>query len=145
MRGLTLIEILLVIGVMAILVFVSSPILLDFYRNWQMQTTVQEIIQATRRAQLKTISGELGSNFGVRFSVNQYTVFKGDSFLGRDISHDEVFDLTPGLSLSGLSEIVFLKPGGITNPPAGGDIILTNIQKSLTININPVGLVNLNE
>lgn len=145
MRGFTLLEILLVIGIIAVLISISSPFLLDFYRSWQIETTGQEIVQTARRAQLKAVSGEMDSNFGVRFSANQYALFRGDSFLSRDTAYDEVFELAPGLNLSGISEIVFLKPEGKTNPPEGGDIILTNGQKTFTININQLGRVNLNE
>lgn len=112
MRGFTLVEILLVIGIFALLISFLVPIGLDFYKSQQLETTSQEMVQTLRRAQLKAMSIDLDSSFGVYLTNNNYTLFKGDSYLTRDSQYDEIFDLPAIINVSGLFEIVFLKLEG---------------------------------
>jgi len=141
MRAFTLIEILFVIGILAILVTLASPLALDFYKSQQLDTHTQGIIQTLRRAQLKAMSIENNSNFGVYLTNDNYTLFKGGSYGARDIQFDEVSDLPQILTVSGLSEIVFSKFEGM--PSVTGTIILSNNGDNLTISINEMGRINL--
>jgi len=140
MRGLTLLEILLVVGIVAILVSLTLPLGLDFYRSQQLETQCQGVIQALRRAQLKAISVESDSSFGVYLTDDNYTLFKGSSYLTRDADFDEVFDLPMIITVSGLQEIVFSKLEG--KPNITGNIILSGDSDSRTININEMGRIN---
>jgi len=118
----TIIEALLVIGILAILTGLV-PLSLDFYKSWQFNTHTQGIIQSLRRAQLKAMSIEDDSSFGVYLTNNNYVLFKGDSYLNRNKEFDEVFDLPQIITVSGLQEIVFSKFEGIPKTLAycGGD------------------------
>ena len=114
MRGLTLIEILLIVGILAILLILTIPVGLDFYRSQQLNSHTQGIIQTLRRAQLKEMSIEDDSNFGVYLTNDNYILFKGSSFNEpRDTQFDEIFDLPGIITVSGISEIVFSKFEGI--------------------------------
>jgi len=111
--GFTLLEILLVIGILAILISFLLPIGLNFYKSQQLDTQTQAIIQTLRRAQLKAMAIELDSSFGVYLTDDNYTLFKGNSYTIRDLQYDEVFDLPEIINVSGLSEVVFLKSEGL--------------------------------
>lgn len=141
MQGLTLVEILLVVMILAILVTLSLPITLDFYRSQQLDSCIQEIVQTLRRAQLKAMSIENDSSFGVYLTNVNYTLFKGSSFGNRDIEFDEVFDLSRTITVGGVQEVVFSKFEGL--PSVTGDIILSNNRSSQTITINKIGRINL--
>jgi len=112
-KGFTLIEILLVVGILMILAILTLPITFDFYRSQQLNTYAQELTQTLRRAQLKAMSVESGSSFGVYLTDDNYTLFKGSSFENRDLQYDEVFDLPQIITISGIKEVVFLKFEGI--------------------------------
>jgi len=112
MKSFTLVEILLVIGIFAILISFLVPIGLNFYTSQQLETISQEMVQTLRRAQLKAMAVELDSSFGVYLTAGKYILFKGDSYLTRDSLYDEVFNLPGIINISGLSEVVFLKPEG---------------------------------
>ena len=139
--GFTLVEILLVIGMLAFLVTIITPITLDFYKSQQLDTHTRQIIQMLRRAQLSAMSVEEDCSFGVYLTNDNYTLFRGSSYMTRETQYDEVFDLPPIINISGLSEAVFSKLDGLSS--ATGQIILTNNIKTNTIDINEMGRVNL--
>ena len=139
--GFTLVEVLLTIVILALLTATVAPTTLDFYRRQQLHTYTQEIIQILRRTQLSAMSTEGDSNFGVYFTSNNYILFRGDSYTLRDIQYDEVFDLPSVIGISGLSEVVFLKPEGRSSQE--GQIVVTNNIQENVITINGIGRVNL--
>jgi hypothetical protein len=114
---------------------------LDFYKNQEIETQTQFLIQTLRRAQLEAMSGELDSFFGVSISSQNYTLFKVDSSMGRDTKYDEIFDLPEIIQPSGISEVVFSKFEG--KPSVTGNIILSNNSNTKIININLMGRINL--
>ena len=141
MKGLSLIEILLVILLISILFGFILSLSLDFYKNQQLETHTQGILQTLRRAQLKAMSVELGSSFGIHITNDSYILFQGNSFATRDGAFDEVFDLPQIITVSGISEIVFSKLDGI--PSATGTITLSSGSETRTIGINAIGRIHL--
>lgn len=139
--GFTLIEILIVIFLISILASFIVSIGLNFYKNQQLEVHSQGILQTLRRAQSKAMSIELDSSFGVYLTNDNYILFKGSSYAGRDPQYDEVFDLPEIINLSGLSEVVFSKLEG--KPNVIGNIVLGTDGGSNTININEMGRINL--
>lgn len=139
--GFTLLEILLVIGIISILLVFIVPLSLDFYKSQQLETQTQSVIQTLRRAQSKATTVELDSSFGVYFGASNCTLFKGNSYSSRDMQYDEVFELPEIIHISGLSEVVFLKSEG--KPNVTGNIVLSSDSNVKTININQAGRVNL--
>ena len=139
-KGFTLVELLMVLGILALLIVVSLPLTVNFYKTRQLDVHEQGIVQALRRAQLKAMSIERNSAFGVYLTSTQYVLFKGSSYAARDTSYDEVFDLSGNLSVSGLSEIVFSKLNGTTTDT--GTITLSIDDKTESININEMGRIN---
>lgn len=140
MRGFTLLEILLVILIIAFLAGIILPLGFNFYKNQQLQEGAQGILQTLRRAQLKAMSVEGDSSFGVKIESKNYILFRGSSFATRDPQYDEVFDLPAAISVGGLSEVVFSKSEG--KPNISGNVVLSTNSESRTININPVGRIN---
>ncbi|TSC75288.1 MAG: Uncharacterized protein G01um101430_495 [Parcubacteria group bacterium Gr01-1014_30] len=139
--GFTLFEILLAVAILAILISITIPLGLDFYKSQQLEANTQGILQTLRRAQSKAMSAELDFPWGVYLTNDNYILFRGSSYASRDSQYDEVFDLPLTISLSGISEIVFSKLEG--RPNVTGDIILSSSLDVMTININEAGRVNL--
>lgn len=140
--GLSLIEVLLVIAILAFLVFLTLPLSVDFYKNQQLNTVADEIVQALRRAQNKAVSGESDKKFGVYITTGEYVLFQTDSnYIGRDQSFDEKFKVVDLINFSSINEVVFSKLTGL--PSVSGKIILTNDTDSLAIDINRGGAVSL--
>jgi hypothetical protein len=93
-----------------------------------------------RRAQIKSMNSEDDSAFGFYIDSDKYILFKGSAFRFRDEAFDEIFYLPDGLSVSGLSEVVFDRINGI--PSDTGDIIMMFGNRSEIININETGMVD---
>jgi prepilin-type N-terminal cleavage/methylation domain-containing protein len=142
MNSFTLVELLIVIGIIAILASFSLFLGFDFYKSQQLETQTEKILQTLRRAQAKSMSVELDSSFGVYFDNNnkKYILFKGNSYSPQD-PYNEEFDLPTIINLSGLSEIVFSKSEG--KPNLTGNIILTVNSKQRIININEIGKIEI--
>lgn len=143
MKAFTLIEILLVVIILAVLTGLSIPVSINFYKTQQLDVNVKGVVQSLRRAQLKAMSIESDSIFGVYLTDDSYILFKGSSFDARDISYDEVFDLPQVITVSGIQEIAFSKFEGVPVGALTGDIILNSNGDSRIININEIGRVNL--
>lgn len=111
--GFTLLEILLALGIFSILLAMIVPVSLDFYKNQELETQTQSIIQTLRRTQSKAMASESDSAFGFYIANQNYTLFKGNSYATRDTQYDEVFELPEIISVGGLNEIVFTKLDGL--------------------------------
>ena len=138
--GVTFIEFLLTIAIIAILIALTIPLGISFYKTQQLDTTGEGVVQALRRAQLKAMS-QTDYSFGVYIGsgqTGQYILFRGSSYGNHD--DEEVFDIAKDISFNGLPEVVFSKLGGI--PSTIGDIVLTSSVGTRVININELGRIN---
>lgn len=139
--GFTLVEIIIVLAVMALILAISAPV----YRRSQMKNDLETggavIVQSLRRAQILSQAVAGDSDWGVDIKKSQITLFKGSSYLARDFSFDETYDLPSSLDVSGLSELVFNKFSGL--PQANGTITLKIDDNEIkNITINSQGMVN---
>lgn len=139
-KGFTLVEVLLVLSIIILLITLTIPLGIRFYSTRQLDVSENGIVQTLRRAQIKAMSMERDSAFGVYITSEEYVLFKGDSYIARDISYDEIFDLPDNLSITGLSEIVFSKLKG--TPSDTGTITLFLDNRTESININEMGMIS---
>lgn len=142
-RSFTLIEILLVIGLLAVLVSLTLPLSLSFYKSQQLDSHTQDLIQVLRRAQLKAMTAEADSSFGVYFDEeqNKYILFRGDLFDPAAPDNEE-FSLPQIVTINTqFSEIIFSKLEG--RPNVFGNIVLDSDGERRVININKLGRVSL--
>lgn len=142
MKGLSLIEVLLVTMVIMILFALILPFGLDFYKSQQLETHTQGILQTLRRAQIKAMATEGDSSFGLYITNDNYTLFKGISYQNRDPQYDEVFDLPTIITINDQpKEFVFSKFEG--KPSLIGNIVLNSNDESRIISVNKFGTISL--
>lgn len=139
-RGLTLVEILVTVAILAILATLTVPLILDFYKDQQINSSTQEVVQTLRRAQLKAMSVESDSSFGVYLTNDNYILFRGDTYNPGD-PYNEIFNFPQIITVSGLSEVVFTKFEGLTEDI--GSIVLSIDNESRIIEINNFGKISL--
>ena len=140
MKGVTFIELLIVIAVITVLLGLTVPMGIGFYRKQQLDTVTNGMVQALRRAQSKAMS-QADYSFGVYVGsghTGEYILFRGDSYGTSD--DQESFDIPSSFSFSESSEIVFSELKGI--PSATGSIVLTSGNNIGTIYINELGKIS---
>lgn len=140
MRGFTLFEILISLGILAVIVAAALPSLTNVYFGFQLTPERDNLIGVLRKAQSLAFTNQNQSPYGIYLLENQYVVFKGSSYATRDPAFDEKFAKPSGITISGLSEIVFTPLSGV--PDRTGAFDLTNGRQTLSIQINEEGTIN---
>ena len=140
-NGFSVIELILVMGILTLLLSISIPPGITFYKTREFNVHKNGIVQSLRRAQLKAMSIEDDSPFGIYVSSGrQYVLFKGDSYATRDSSYDEIFDLPNNFQVLGVSEFVFSKLSGTTSNIGTTTLIADTFSED--IHINELGRIN---
>ncbi len=140
-HGFTLTEIILVVAMIVILASFTVPIYQNFQIKNDLNITVTTLAQTLRRAQVFSRAGEGDSSWGVKVISGNITLFKGQSYAVRDLNYDEVYNVPPSLSFSGIDEVVFSKLNGEANQ--SGDFSITSSAGDIkNINLNPKGIVS---
>ena len=139
-RGFTLIEILLVIGMLGIL----SSFSVAWYRRIQVRSDLnlaaEQISQGLARAKLLSQTAKNDDMWG--FRPVSGTLFQGPSYALRTQEHDEQYPMPSTIRITGLPEVTFSKLLG--KPSATGTILLTDLfgeQRSISITLNEEGIV----
>lgn len=142
-RGITLVEIMVVITAMVIISAASMPVFSNFYVSSQLDENSIQIVRTLRTARDRSVAGVNGSPHGIKLQSDRYILYQGPSFALRNIVYDRsvVLDsaMTLTWNLSGPDEINFSK--GIGKPDNAGTITLAHsIKGNRTISINSYGL-----
>ncbi len=124
-NGFTLLELLLIVGIIVLMVALAIPVFRSFQETAGLNNTAEEIVNALRLSQNKTLASQAGSSWGVYFndvgSPQNYILFQGASFSSREPTSDKVYQLSKRIEFSlvsivgGGKEIVFNKVSGTTS------------------------------
>ena len=154
MKSFTLVELLLMVGILIILAAIAIPTFRSFQKEVDLNNSTEEIIATLRLAQNKTLASERASQWGVYFETttqpHQYTLFKGENYAApRDSSFDETHKLPSaveiyGIDLNGGNEAVFNRVTGTVNPSGSLSLKLKDdLTKNKTVYIEEAGRVSL--
>ncbi len=142
-NGFTLVELLIVIGIIVILAAATIPI----YGNLQISSQLNDnnllIIQALRSAKERSVVGYNNSSHGVKFFSNQFVLYQGSSYAARNSSYDSVTELAPVLFLSTTlnnDEINFSKGLGVPDN-VGTTTLAHSSGGERTVSVNSLGKV----
>jgi Tfp pilus assembly protein PilE len=138
-KGFTAIELLLVFVLAATIAGVAIPVSIQFLQIQTLDETTAGILSTLRRAHNQSIFQKNDSAFGVKFLTNSYILFEGSSYVSRDQSKDEPFNLPSNAILGGSNEITFSKLSGI--PPASSIVTISLEDNIQTIDINDLGKI----
>ncbi|OGH16625.1 MAG: hypothetical protein A3C30_04315 [Candidatus Levybacteria bacterium RIFCSPHIGHO2_02_FULL_40_18] len=151
-RGITLIEVIIVIGILMTLAGMASISFVPFRSGSILGTAITTLISDLSSQQIKVMAGDTegrstNDNYGIYFGTNSYTLFHGDNFDPNDPSNFTI-NLNEDLQIQSTfpsSQIIFLiKSGEVTSfSETQNSITLedTVAQDSKTININRYGVV----
>lgn len=151
--GFTLIEVLVIIGIMAILMILALPVYRSFQDESDLNNSTEEIINTLRIAQNKTLASEGASQYGVYFDTSipyQVIMFKGENYTTRDSSFDKINKLPDNIEIyeinlaGGESEVVFNRINGETSQTGNLSLrLINNPPETKTIYIESSGQIDL--
>lgn len=139
-RGVTLLELLLVITIMSTLSVMTASFYSRFFVQNAVDNTVDQLVGQIRKAQFYAMMGkQSGGNWGVNFSSNTITLYQGNTFGTRNAALDEKFSVNANISLGAFSDINFTHATGL---PASSQTINimgpNNTTKTVTVNAQGV-------
>lgn len=138
-RGFTLVEVIIVIGILAIFSTISTSYYTN-YKNYSfLKIGTYNIVESIRHAQGNAKRNNGSNSWGVKITSGDITIFKGSSYVSRDNSFDQVLDFPKGVILSGIDEFVFDQVTGDTTDV--GTTTISNAEGSNNIYINEKGTI----
>jgi len=138
--GFTLVELMLVVSLMVLLGVLVFPISVSFYQTQIINDVQAGLTASLRESQMLAISGKDDSSFGVYLQDGSYTLFTGESYLGRDENKDEIVSIAPNVSVDGPTEIIFSQLTGLPN--VSETVVLSFGNKTRQIEIMPSGNID---
>jgi type II secretory pathway pseudopilin PulG len=145
-KGITLVEILLVIGI----VFILSTILLTSFTNLRSNQAIMKntetVVAVLRQARNQTLSSKNSSVYGVHFATSTITLFTGGTYSSlNSTNQDFIFPSSDSILTTTLNgngkDVVFNRLSGETSQ--NGTIVISSPRVSLTktVTIYKTGLV----
>ncbi len=134
-NGFTLIEVLITLGILAIVGTTFSIIDINNFRGDSFRSEVSTIGTALQTARANSFNNINQKKHGVAFNpsgINGYVIFEGNSYADRDTTKDVVINptYTVVFAVSAPTEITFDQLSGNAN--YNGNIVLTDPQRGVT-------------
>lgn len=140
--GFTVIEMIVVLAIFILSAAVTLPFLGTFRQTEDLETVGVDALQALRRAQVRSVTGQRDHRWGVRFRTGGFTVFAGPHFEGRETVFDEDHPVPVAFSFTGLTLVQFSRPGGLPLKP--GTLLMTHPSTApAIIDVNAAGALSL--
>lgn len=146
-RGITAIEILIVIGVLGIIFSIVIPQLSKTRELQALKNGAQDVLSSIDKARAETLSSLNSSVYGVHFQSDRVIIFKGAVFSTGDTNNETIDIITPAtisnINLTGGgSEIYFNRLSGMPNKT--GSVTVSTSSYSRVITISATGAASSN-
>ncbi len=138
-KGFTMIELMLIVGILVIIFSMGAPITFEFYQNYQLQSEENKFISFLETARNASMTNLNQLPHGVYRDDDNYIIFEGNSFAARNQIQDQNFPRAKTISVSGPSEIIFDSLSGQT---VSSVFVFNNGIKSFNVYVNQEGQIN---
>ncbi|MFA6446451.1 MAG: type II secretion system protein [Candidatus Paceibacterota bacterium] len=144
-RGYTLLELALVIGIIAVILYFSVPVGIRLYRVQLVESARNQTKEILKSARSQSILQKNDITFGVKFDTAPSTIvlFQGASYALANHDLDEISTvpdtITFSVSIPALNDILFAKRTGL--PSATGTITLSDGEFSRVLVVDDFGNV----
>lgn len=134
MKGFTLLETLLALGIVAVIAALSMASLSNFNRDKALAVETEKVLSLVAKARSLTLAAKDDSVYGVHFEAQKAVLFKGGSYNANDSTNHiqplngEVNIATVAL-IGGGSDVVFKKLSGATTQ--SGTITLASMRDAI--------------
>jgi prepilin-type N-terminal cleavage/methylation domain-containing protein len=139
--GFSLVEILLSLALLTLIAGIGAPLFVSFQNRNDLDVASLTVVHALRRAQLLARAVSQDSAWGVSIGTSTVTIFQGSSYVARVVASDEISNISPTITKSGILEYVFSQFTGY--PQVVGTTTLMSVQnESRIITINEKGTIS---
>ncbi len=140
-KGFTLIELVVTTAIIVSFTLIMKNSLSNYLSFNYLNIAEQQLVSHLRNAQLFAMLGKNNASYwGVNYTGTSAVLFSGSSYAGRDATRDEKIYLPPGITITGLTSVVFTSSGGY--PSTTQTItVSTPTGASKTITINTLGAI----
>ncbi len=145
--GFTLIEILVVIGMLSIVGGLSLVMTLDTYRAYFFKNDRDILVSALHKARSQSINNMClgactgGKPHGVHIESGNYTIFQGITYSASDPINEKLGGGNAATTVSGLTDVVFTPLTGAVATP--GSMVVTDTSgRTTTITVNVEGRID---
>lgn len=135
--GFSLLEVILATGILAVILALGMPIW-GFYQRYQLNSEQQLLQTILRQARNFSMINHNESRHGLYINQNNFILFQGDSYAGRNPAQDRIFPRAGGIAISGPVEIVFESLSGRT---ASSTFSVNNNEAGKNIYVNSEGAI----
>ena len=139
-KGFTIIEVMVAVGLITIIGSLALFVSMDFYRSYNLDVEVETIIILITRARGRAVNNIDATSHGIYIDEEELTLFRGESYASRDEDLDEVFPRAQAFEVDGLSEIVFDQLTGEAS--ATGTITISGQGRTAIVEINNEGRID---
>lgn len=136
-KGITIVEVLLVVSITIILASVVSPFMISFVLKNSFDNSVDKTIATIRKAQEYNMGGKADLDWGVCISSQTLKLYGGTSCSSNTI--EESFTIPSTITISGISDTKFTNRGE-PNPANGlSSVSVTSGSETVTVSVNGSG------
>ncbi len=145
-KGFSLIEIIIVIGILGLLTAISVATFVTFRNSQGLNKDTETVVEVLEQARTQTLSSQNGSAYGVHFGTSAVTLFAGGTYAA-GAAGNQIFSLLSSdtiltITLTGAgSDVVFNRLTGETGQD--GTIVLSSASagRTRTVTIYKTGVV----
>ncbi len=145
-KGITVIELLVVVAILGIVVLVVLPQFSRIKENQVLKSAVGDVISILDKARSQTLASLNSSEYGVRFESGRVIIFKGQTFTSGAAGNETISIISPAsisnVTLGGASgvsgEMYFNRLSGSPSKNGTVTISVSSISKIITISATGV-------
>jgi len=149
-RGITVIELLVVLAVLGIIFAVALPQFSKIRENQVLKSGVQDILSSIDKARSQTLASlnlnicSTCGNYGVHFQSDKVIIFRGVVFSASDVNNESIDIITP----ASITNFTFVEGNMYFNrltgsPSATGTVTISTTNYSKIITIWATGVVSV--
>jgi prepilin-type N-terminal cleavage/methylation domain-containing protein len=138
--GFTIIEVLIVIGLLGVIAGMGLTIDLNFYTREIRSSEHITLISLLHRARSNAMNNVSYSDHGIHIENHTYTIFSEMPYDSSNLSN-QIINANPNFIITGLNEVIFEKMSGNTENVGTVNIVDVNGNEKI-INIQANGLID---
>ena len=138
-RGFTVMEVLVALGLLAVLFAFTAPIVANNYRRYQLTSEKQQVVTLLQKAREEAMSNVASRSHGFSVQSSTYVIFAGTSYAMRDFSMDQIYPRNTAISVTGTTEFVF---SALVGTPVSSSLYLNDPPLIASISINGEGRID---